>query len=132
MLDIDDNYFKVEEKMEKGFLVINCNGWEDFFIEIFLEFEGSLMIEGLDNLKDDLCLGYFFFLIFNVCCFWDYNCFNEVLILCDIIFNVCVGELLVIIGFVGSGKFLMLLVILGELFIYGGIIIYYGKVVFVF
>lgn len=131
LLDIDDNHSKVEEKMEKGLPMTNCNGREDFSIEISSEFEGSSMTKGPDNPKDDLRSGYPFLSISNVCCSWNHNCSNEALTLCDITLNVRAGELLAITGPVGSGKSSVLSAILGELPIRGGTITYHGKVAFV-
>ena len=129
LLDIDDNHSKVEEKMEKGLPMTNCNGREDFSIEISSEFEGSS--KGPDNPKDDLRSGYPFLSISNVCCSWNHNCSNEALTLCDITLNVRAGELLAITGPVGSGKSSVLSAILGELPIRGGTITYHGTVAFV-
>lgn len=55
----------------------------------------------------------------------------DIYILRNVILNVCKGEILVIIGYVGSGKFFLLIVVFGELFVCEGIILYFGKVLYV-
>lgn len=79
----------------------------------------------MDNFFNDI------YVIFeNVFCYWGGG--NKLVVLRNFIFRVVIKELMLINGFVGCGKFFLLVVIFGEFFLIEGYILCVGKIMYVF